>query len=109
MAKGAQVEPKGRSLGKATLAAKTFLLDLAKEGLLGAIPIKDVVLEEAEQTPQADWLITLGYRQESPSPYDEMAGAISGLRPRRSDFFKTFKVKRTGEVVAMKLREPVRG
>ena len=91
-------------------AARRFLLELREGGLLGSQPILDVVVEEVEQTPEGDWLITLGYRQ--PSPIDSLKEGtdfLASLRPRRSEFFRRFRVNRAGAVLAMHLREPVRG
>lgn len=95
------------SLKEAVLAAKAFFLDLKDSGLLGGPGIRDVVLEEVDQTPDGDWLITLGYRQ--PSAMDDITGGLAALRPQRSEFFKRFRVNQDGHVVAMNLREPVRG
>ena len=95
------------SLKDAVLAAKAFFLDLKDSGLLGGPGIRDVVLEEVDRTPEGDWLITLGYRQ--PSQLDDIQGGLAALRPQRSEFFKRFRVNQGGHVIAMNLREPVRG
>lgn len=104
-------EPAKATIKEAVAAAKRFLIELKDSGLLGGYAIKDIVLEEVDQTPEGDWLITLGYRQ--PSMLEEAAAgaafSIASLRPQRSEFFKRFKVNRAGEVLAMHLRDPVRG
>lgn len=104
---GTEDTSKSVGLKEAVTAAKRFLIELKESGLLGGQPIKDVVLEEVDYTPEGDFLVTLGYRQ--PGPLDEFAAGIASLRPQRSEFFKRFRVNRAGEVLTMQIREPVRG
>ena len=102
--------PEIAGIKEAADAARRFLFDLREAGLLGVNSILDVVVEEVEQTPEGDWLITLGYRQ--PSPIDSLKEGtdfLAAMRPRRSEFFRRFRVNRAGQVLAMHLREPARG
>jgi hypothetical protein len=100
------LDPNSEGLKKAIEGARSFLLELHKQGLLGEAPIVGIVLEEIAPTPGGDWIITLGYRQQSQF---EKSFVVAGLRPQRSDFLKTFTVKKTGEVVSMRRQSPDAG
>jgi hypothetical protein len=103
------VQSQAIDLKRAVTLATDFIHWLEKENLLPG-PVKNVALEGFAQNSNGDWLITLGYRL--PSPFEELiaaGGPLGGVRPQRSEFYKTLTVDHeTGKVTAMSPREPSR-
>jgi hypothetical protein len=67
-------------------------------------PLKDLALEEVELSEDGHfWLITLGYDRSIAS----LGSALLGGLPSNQRVYKLFRVNsETGEVGAMKIREP---
>ena len=89
------------TVSEAVAAATAYLKQLYPSA-------QEILVEEVERSAgDAYWLITLGMNLEDRSSVAFQALAPAGFRRMRR-VYKAFKIARdTGEVVSMKIREPV--